>query len=1073
MRNQGAEWVLAFTVPELKRLFSASSYARGQEYQATGRVHDLITSPNSLSALVSGSGRNRYQVEIIRGVHWVEHYCSCPMGHSCKHVVATLLAARALLRNDTSPTVSWESRLGKLTGGTDSVVGGAKSLALEFSVGQPQYGAPVPRILLQPLREGVQKPWVKTGASWAEINQPWRSGDLNRAQRTGLVQLHNLAPVPDYSYGSPAVDLGSLGSPAWPLLRRVSSAGVAFLAGAGLSDVRMGDDAATVSLDLTRSPDGGITARPLVSVLGPVPQGQILLLGSPPHGVAHVSEGRLTLWPLTAPPPDGLDRLLLDGDHVDIPAADVDRFLTLYYPALARAGSVTTVDGTVEAPELLPPVLHLTLTHLPSHVAQLDWGFSYPSAAEDGAPTVVPLATVAGGPPRDIATEHRLCGDLLDLLATVAPNLIRRDPRPTLIPQLELTGMASASFLTEGIPRLREAGVTVLEIGEAVPYTEAAEAPVVNLTAEDSDDRDWFNLHIVVTIDGQQVPFEELFLALATGEDALLLDSGTWFRLDLPELQALRRLIEEARELTDGDPSGPLRIGPYQAGLWEELVEMGVVARQSSRWRDAVQRLLPDEDRAEATPPTGLRAELRPYQVRGYQWLATLWEVGLGGVLADDMGLGKTLQTLALLERARESGELDGRPVLVVAPASVVGTWVEEAARFAPALTVVPITATVKKRGQDLPHSIEGAHVVVTSYTLLRLEDADYRALPWSGLILDEAQFVKNHRSRTYQAARRLGAPFTLAVTGTPLENSLMDLWSMLSLSAPGLFPRPTHFIERFRKPIENDRDLIALDTLRRRIRPFVLRRTKREVVQELPDKIEQVQKVELTPVHRRVYDRYLQRERQRVLGMLDDMDRNRVAIFRALTMLRQLALDPVLVDAKYATSTPSAKVSTLVEQVVELAAEGHRALVFSSFTGYLKLVREALDEAGVSYVYLDGRTMNRPARIAQFREGDDPVFLISLKAGGFGLTLTEADYVFVLDPWWNPAAENQAIDRTHRIGQTRSVNVYRMVSTDTIEEKVVALQERKRDLFSSVVDSGTFSSGAITAADIRALFDQ
>ena len=438
------------------------------------------------------------------------------------------------------------------------------------------------------------------------------------------------------------------------------------------------------------------------------------------------------------------------------------------------------------------------------------------------------------------------------------------------------------------------------------------------------------------------------------------------------------------------------------------------------------------------------------------------------------MGLGKTLQTLALLERAREAGELDGTPVLVVAPASVVGTWADEAAKFAPGLNVAVITATGKRRGDTVAAAVAGAHVVVTSYTLMRLEDAEYRALPWSGLILDEAQFVKNHRSRTYQAARRLGAPFTLAITGTPLENSLMDLWSMLSLSAPGLFPRPDHFTERFRKPIENERDLLALETLRRRIKPFVLRRTKREVV--------------AGAAARRSSRCSGWSSRPPIAGSTTSTCTGSGsgcwACWRTWTAtgwrssVRSRSCGSWRWTRSWWTrSTPRGRrrrrSTALVEQVTELASEGHRALVFSSFTGYLKLVREALSEAGISHVYLDGHTRDRPARIAAFREGEDPVFLISLKAGGFGLTLTEADYVFVLDPWWNPAAESQAIDRTHRIGQTRSVNVYRMVSEDTIEEKVVALQERKRDLFTSVIDSGSFSSGAITAADIRGLFDE
>ena len=1073
MEPRDVEWVREFAEPELKRIFGASTYFRGKSYHESGHVRDLYAAPDELSATVRGSGRQVYEVEVTRSGRRLDSWCSCPMGRSCKHVVAVLLAARARLHGRTG-VQTWETELGKLVDVGDAAAGTGRAMALEFAVAPAYYGALATRITLQPLREGVRTPWVKTGASWGDVTQAWKSAELNHAQRASLAQLHALSPENAYSYGTPStVDLAALGPLCWPLLKRVVATGVELIAGEGLRSVRICDGTATVSLDLTRTADGGISAHPRASVVDPAETGRTLLFGSPAHGVGHLDGGVLRLWQLAAPPAEGLDRLLLAGHAVDIPAQDVNRFLTLYYPALARAGAVTTSDGTVEAPDVRPPAMSLRIAHLPGHVARLGWGFGYPSPVAGEGDTHVPLVHSAGDPPRDVPTERRLTDEVVALLSIIDPLLLEADPRPTLIPHLELNGMAAAAFLTDTLPHLLDAGVHVEHEGDPAAYEEASEAPVVLLSAEDSEDRDWFNLHITVTVDGQEVPFQQLFLALASGDDALLLDSGTWFRLDIPELQDLRRLIEEARELTDGDPTGPLRIGPYQAALWEELVELGVIARQSKRWLAAVERLLPDADRAEVPVPAGLDATLRPYQLRGYEWLTALWDAGLGGVLADDMGLGKTLQTLALLERAREAGELDGRPVLVVAPASVVGTWVDEAAKFAPELRVAAITATGKRRGDDVAAAVAGAHVVVTSYTLMRLEDAEYRALPWSGLILDEAQFVKNHRSRTYQAARRMGAPFTLAITGTPLENSLMDLWSMLSLSAPGLFPRPDHFTERFRKPIEVERSSEALEVLRRRIRPFVLRRTKREVVQELPEKIEQVQRVELTPAHRKVYDRYLQRERQRVLGMLDDMDRNRVAIFRALTMLRQLALDPVLVEAAHAPAAPSAKVTSLVEQVTELAAEGHRALVFSSFTGYLKLVREALDEAGISYVYLDGRTRDRPARISQFREGDDPVFLISLKAGGFGLTLTEADYVFVLDPWWNPAAENQAIDRTHRIGQTRSVNVYRMVSEDTIEEKVVALQERKRDLFTSVIDSGSFSSGAITAADIRGLFDQ
>lgn len=314
--------------------------------------------------------------------------------------------------------------------------------------------------------------------------------------------------------------------------------------------------------------------------------------------------------------------------------------------------------------------------------------------------------------------------------------------------------------------------------------------------------------------------------------------------------------------------------------------------------------------------------------------------------------------------------------------------------------------------------------------------------------------------------------PFTLAVTGTPLENSLMDLWALLSIVAPGLFPSPQRFTELFRRPIESGQAPELLATLRRRIRPLMLRRTKEFVARDLPPKVELVLEVSLNPQHRRVYQTRLQRERQRVLGMLDDVNRNRIAILRSLTVLRQLSLDVSLVDDSLAGKVRSSKIDALIETLGEVLAEGHRALVFSQFTGFLKLVRARLDAEGIGHVYLDGRTRNRPARIAEFTDGDAPVFLISLKAGGAGLTLIEADYVFVLDPWWNPATEAQAVDRTHRIGQDKTVMVYRLVAEGTIEEKVVALQERKRDLFARVVEADGLLGAPLGADDIRGLLE-
>jgi SNF2 family DNA or RNA helicase len=468
--------------------------------------------------------------------------------------------------------------------------------------------------------------------------------------------------------------------------------------------------------------------------------------------------------------------------------------------------------------------------------------------------------------------------------------------------------------------------------------------------------------------------------------------------------------------------------------------------------------------------PEGLLAELRPYQHQGFNWLASLYRHRLGGVLADDMGLGKTLEALALMLHTREQGLTDA-PYLVVAPTSVVGNWAAECRRFTPDLTVATVTETTARRGQELADLAAGVDLVVTSYSLFRLEYDEYAAIGWAGMFLDEAQFAKNHRSQTYQRAKLLPVAFKVAMTGTPIENNLMELWSLLSITAAGLFVNPDRFGEYYRLPIERSGDTERLAQLRRRIRPVMLRRTKEQVAADLPDKQEQVLELELAPKHRRVYQTHLQRERQKVLGLLGDMTKNRMAIFRSLTLLRQASLDVSLIDARY-TSVPSTKLDALMEMLEDIVEDGHRVLVFSQFTRFLTLARKRIEAAGIGHCYLDGRTRKRDAVIDEFRSGDAPVFLISLKAGGFGLNLTEADYCILLDPWWNPATEAQAVDRVHRIGQTRKVMVYRLVAKDTIEEKVMALKARKSALFADVMDAGGLESGALTARDIRDLLE-
>jgi SNF2 family DNA or RNA helicase len=527
-------------------------------------------------------------------------------------------------------------------------------------------------------------------------------------------------------------------------------------------------------------------------------------------------------------------------------------------------------------------------------------------------------------------------------------------------------------------------------------------------------------------------------------------------------------LIAEARALNDHGPQ-TARVGRFQSDLWEELDRLGVISGQAAEWQASMRALSQVTEIEEPPTPAGMSAVLRPYQSSGFAWLTFLHTYGLGGVLADEMGLGKTLQAIALVLHTKSRGET--RPFLVVAPTSVVYNWAAECERFAAGLDVRIVTETGRRRDGTIDDVAAGADIVVTSYALFRLEYDDYAAVPWAGLVLDEAQFVKNPKSRAYRCAKLLPAPFKLAITGTPMENNLTELWSLLSITAPGLFPHPAGFDKHYRTPIEKNNDRERLAQLRRRVKPLMLRRTKEQVVSDLPDKQEQVVELPLNPKHRRIYQLHLQRERQKVLGLLGNLEQNRFEIFRSLTLLRQASLDPVLIDPRYA-GVPSTKLDALMELLTEIASEGHRTLVFSQFTRFLGNAKVRLDEAGIDYCYLDGKTRRRPEVIERFRTGDAPVFLISLKAGGFGLNLTEADYCVLLDPWWNPATEAQAVDRIHRIGQTRNVMVYRLVAKDTIEEKVMALKARKAALFDSVMADGEVAPGALTAADIRGILE-
>lgn len=843
----------------------------------------------------------------------------------------------------------------------------------------------------------------------------------------------------------------------WEHLRAGLAMGIPLVATQKAFDVDVAESV-SVAAAVDRNDDGALVVTPEVSIDGrATPPGDVRVIGrSGLYAVslrgarARVSLGEIALT-------ESVRALLAATGPVEVPSADEAAFLREAYPLLARRIDVRG-RGSVRLPPLPLPQLVLVLSFHRGDTVKYVFEWDYRGFGR------VPFIDSADGV-RDRTEEEAV-------LAPVAA-LWQQLTGAALGPSGAFHDVEAAEFVTHTVPKLENEQVTVVVDGPRKTYQELTGEPQVTVSTLESSDPDWFDLGILVRIDGRLIPFEPLFTALSKGRKKLLLVDGSYFSLQHPALDRLRELLDEAAALDEWE-TGP-RISRYQTDLWEEFEDLAHEALPAVSWRATAEGLR-DATRVPSTPlPGGLAATLRPYQKDGFDWLAFLWSHRLGGILADDMGLGKTVQLLALLLHAREAGER--RPFLVIAPTSVVATWKTEAARFAPSLRVQVREAT---RASGLAEPFD-ADVVITTYTIARLDEQVFADVEWAGVILDEAQFVKNPATKLHRAIAGFRADVTYAVTGTPLENSLSELWALLKLSAPGLFPSESKFRERYIQPIEQGKvpeneeggpyRQRRLDQLRRRIRPLMLRRTKDLVAAELPPKQEQVLEIELSSSHRALYDVVLQRERQKVLGLLPDLDRNRFIVFRSLTLLRMLSLSPALIDP-IDSRIGSRKLDVLLERVAELQEEGHRALVFSQFTSFLDLAAERLTAAGIPYAHLDGSTRRRQETIEGFRSGEQPVFLISLKAGGFGLTLTEADYVFLLDPWWNPAAEAQAIDRTHRIGQSAQVFVYRMIAVGTIEEKVLDLQRRKARLFSAVMDDDALFAQSLSADDIRGLFE-
>ena len=1089
---------MEFTHDDIRRQFDPGTFARGEEYARKGRVISIdIEFSGTLHGEVVGSGGKTYRQEIRvtsdkRGVRF-RGDCSCPMTRNCKHVVAVLLAELAHRPVDVPAAAErWLRQLAAiqdiLQDAADATRGAPLGLIYVLA---PDRAVKVPGLHPHTVR---LRPDGSIAEAMLEADPlrllKMRPSHVGREHDEPLrllgamqVSHHTLEPA------------GALGA---ALLEKLSAAGWLWRARSlkaaryghlervapgprrtlALDWLQHGADREAVSLgwraDGGQLPEHMYPTDPIVYLDG-LAVGEVAL----PDQLAAIPPAILLDLVAQAPALRGEQRNGVAGRMIEL-----------------------GLDGLLPAPAALEvrerrdiaPVPHLMLDSLQIPTRR-DWDwrdiafltFDYDGLSTEGIDELVLRSVLDGGVDvivRDTAAEAAAAARLAASgFGSPPPGDPLRDDWPDA---LALPDEAAwLAFVRDELPRLREAGWQV-EIGDDFRYDLAeVQEWYADLDEGERDGNGWFDLELGIVVDGERHPLLPLLvdmirntpwqfgadaLAARPDTDEMLVELTPSRRVALP-WGRIKPILATLGELYFGDRIGAkIQLPALDAA---RLAELERAARLrwlgGERLRELGRKLHDFDGIRPVDVPAGLTAQLRPYQRAGLDWMQFLREYGFGGILADDMGLGKTVQTLAHILAEKEAGRLDA-PALVVAPTSLMGNWQAEAARFAPGLRVLLLHGKDRKASFDL---VGDADLVLTTYALLGRDEPALRRHRYHLLILDEAQYIKNSRSKAAQTVRLLDARHRLCLTGTPVQNHLGELWSQFHFLMPGLLGDDKQFNTVFRKPIEQRGDVQRKNLLARRVKPFMLRRTKDKVATELPPKTEIVLPIELDGAQRDLYETVRVAMDRKVRDAIDakGLARSQIIILDALLKLRQVCCDPRLLDA--AARVGSAKLDALLELLDTLLSEGRSVLVFSQFTSMLALIGAALDARGITFVQLTGDTADRDAPVGAFQRGDVSVFLVSLKAGGVGLNLTAADTVIHYDPWWNPASENQATDRAWRIGQDQPVFVYKLIAQGTLEEKIQDMQRRKGELANAVLDAEGGLAAAIGRDDLQVLFAQ
>ena len=1075
--------------------FSAPTRARGLDYAAQGRVE--LCDANDAWLLASVRGTEEYDVEVEQRGGKLLAACTCPYfvdsSELCKHVWATLVVG------DAEGALPWLNDVHGVTfeGGGDGEP--PDSLVANQPHG-PQPSLPVrlvpPSVPIRAATRPVQISWrdVVTLASTAppaaygraepryvvdteetRVRGRLRVRLFKRGGRTATPEWREMSVQHPHATLVPPSDALLLGmleacdagySPyggrstfdvpteaAREMVERMCASGRLHLDAVEGPALRW--EASPYSVALEVAPH---KSRRGYEVLATLERGEERLTSADP---ALVLIGGLAFWPDRVAPID--DRASSTwviqqrlGGPVRLPATEVDDFV--------EAVHSQSLDATVR----LPPELALRETSVPGKPyvrfeTQRDGYLEAGIGAEAGIDY--------GGVRAWLHTEGRAVVDRDRrwlVLRDAAREAAARE-------QLTSSGVRPAGYSPYGgrrkgvgyrvaAGRLESAARELVVAGWRVEVDGKLRRSAGDFAIDVTSGIDWLDVHVHARFDGVEAPLPELLAAIRHKRLTVTLADGSIGHLPDTWVERLRRWASMAHAGADAKASS-LRFTRVQAALVAVLVDREEHATVDPPFAALRASLDSFSGVKPLDAPKSFQGSLRDYQRYAQGWFAALRQLGFGGCLADDMGLGKTVQVLAMLERRRRERPAPG-PSLVVAPRSVVSNWAEEAARFAPSMRVLVHGGA--ERATPGEH-LRQYDLVLVTYGVLRKDAAALSQFEFDYVILDEAQAIKTAGTEAARAARVLRARHRLALTGTPVENHLGELGSLLEFLNPGILGvGGLAVLGRGNRRVDD----ATVEIVARSVRPFLLRRTKREVARELPDRVEQTIACELQGQQRRLYDELHAHYRASLDRRVrrDGVAKSTVFILEALLRLRQAACHPGLIDdARRADS--SAKLDALLERLAALREQGQKALVFSQFTSLLSIVRERLDERGIVYEYLDGQTRDRAACVARFQtDADCGVFLISLKAGGLGLNLTAAEYVFLLDPWWNPAVEAQAIDRAHRIGQTRTVIAYRLLARGTVEDKVAELQKQKRELADALLGGPTASLGGLTREDLALL---